>query len=206
MAPPLQIAVLVSGAWALGALATEVLRSRARGRPRYFSRPAGDPRRGVLYAFGPGMSPTAKESTRENLPAWVAGVAYHLGIFASLALLAVHVAGAGPAGWPLRVFRAVAAVGALAGAALLAKRLADSRLRRLSVPDDLLANILCTGLSALTSARAPGAPVEPLWLAWGTALLLYIPLGKIRHCFFFFTTRAFMGAHFGRRGTFPPPA
>jgi hypothetical protein len=37
-------------------------------------------------------------------------------------------------------------------------------------------------------------------------LFLYVPLGKIRHCFFFFAARCHMGAHFGRRGTFPPHA
>jgi hypothetical protein len=35
------------------------------------------------------------------------------------------------------------------------------------------------------------------------ALSLYIPLGKIRHCVFFFYTRILFGAFFGRRGVLP---
>jgi hypothetical protein len=35
-------------------------------------------------------------------------------------------------------------------------------------------------------------------------LLVYAPLGKIRHCLFFFSTRSQLGAFFGRRGTYPP--
>ena len=35
-------------------------------------------------------------------------------------------------------------------------------------------------------------------------LLAYAPLGKIRHCLFFFTTRSAFGTFFGRRGTYPP--
>jgi hypothetical protein len=37
-----------------------------------------------------------------------------------------------------------------------------------------------------------------------TALFLYLPFGKIRHCVFFFSTRYHFGAFFGRRGVLPP--
>ena len=42
-------------------------------------------------------------------------------------------------------------------------------------------------------------------VAAGVAMLLlaYAPLGKIRHCLFFFIARGHLGRHYGRRGTFP---
>jgi hypothetical protein len=43
-------------------------------------------------------------------------------------------------------------------------------------------------------------------MAAAIVLLLYVPLGKIRHCLFFFATRYHTGIYFGRRGTLPPAA
>jgi hypothetical protein len=36
-------------------------------------------------------------------------------------------------------------------------------------------------------------------------MFLYIPMSKIRHCFFFFYTRTLFGFFYGRRGALPPP-
>jgi hypothetical protein len=36
-------------------------------------------------------------------------------------------------------------------------------------------------------------------------MLVYIPLGKIRHCLYFFFSRTFFGKFFGRRAVFPHP-
>jgi hypothetical protein len=35
---------------------------------------------------------------------------------------------------------------------------------------------------------------------------VYVPLGKIRHCLYFFFSRIFFGKFFGRRAVFPHPA
>jgi hypothetical protein len=34
---------------------------------------------------------------------------------------------------------------------------------------------------------------------------VYVPLGKIRHCLYFFFSRIFFGKFFGRRGVLPHP-
>jgi len=34
-------------------------------------------------------------------------------------------------------------------------------------------------------------------------MFLYIPVGKIRHCFFFFYSRILFGLFYGRRGVLP---
>jgi hypothetical protein len=202
----LHVGVLISGAWALLALLALLARSRAYGRLEYFASPAGRPAAGVAYAFGPAMSPAAKESAREHLPTYFGGVGYHLGIFASLAYLALLLAGVPLATLALRVFQGLMLCGALCGASLLIKRLVTRHLRGLSCPDDYVANVLTTAFAALAFATTLSPRMEPVLLIEAAVLLLYVPLGKIKHCFFFFTTRYYMGAHFGRRGTFPPGA
>jgi len=138
--------------------------------------------------------PWAKESVRMNPGSYVAGIAYHAGIGAAFVLVFA----------PVRILGAIALVGALAGAALLAKRALKPHLRGLSNADDFISNGLATGFAALAAASvvSTGAARALPW--WCAALLVYIPLGKIRHCVFFFLSRYHLGAFFGRRGTFPP--
>ncbi|MBK6897786.1 MAG: hypothetical protein IPH09_00445 [bacterium] len=198
----LRIGVVVCGLGAAVALAVQAARARAYGRRPLYAPAAGSAARGVLYAFGPGMSPLAKESTRTHPWAYALGVAYHLGVFAAFAellllLLGVDVAPAAALGVPLLA-------GALGGLGLFVRRGASASLRGLSVPDDAIANLLTTGFVALAAARLRFPAAEPALLAAAMLLLCYVPLGKIRHCVFFFVSRRHLGRHFGRRGTFPP--
>jgi hypothetical protein len=196
--------VLITGAWAFLALTVLVSRARAYGKSEYFTQPAGRSIAGVAYAFTLGMSPTAKESTREHVGAYVEGVGYHIGVFASLACVALALAGVAPAGIALPILRILTLLGALCGAILLIRRLSNSQLRELSSPDDYVSNLLTTALIALSFAWTFSLALEPVLFAETGALFLYAPLGKVKHCFFFFSTRYYMGAHFGRRGTLPP--
>jgi hypothetical protein len=195
---------LACGAWALALLGALHVRARGYGRRELFARAAGDPRKGVAYAFGKGMSPAAKESSREHLPTWFAGVGYHLGIFAGFVYVALLLVGIEPDGMLRWGFRVPLLAGALCGIGLAAKRALTPRLRRLSCPDDFLSNLLATAFVALACARTISLRVDATFLAETMLLLLWVPVGKIRHCFFFFTTRYHMAIHFGRRGTFPP--
>lgn len=199
----LRIGVVICGLGAAVALAAQAARAGAYGRRPLHAPAAGSAARGVLYAFGPGMSPLAKESTRTHPWAYALGVAYHLGVFAAFAellllLLSVDVAptAAGVLGAPMLA-------GALGGLGLLARRGASAPLRGLSVPDDAIANLLTTGFVALAWARLRQPAVEPALLIAAMLLLCYVPVGKIRHCVFFFVSRRHLGRHFGRRGTFP---
>jgi hypothetical protein len=200
----LRIGVLVTATWALLALTVLVIRARMFGKGEQFARAAGSPTAGVVYAFGPGMSPTAKESAREHLPTYFGGVGYHLGVFAGLAFLLMLGSGIGYGGTVLRVLQVLTLAGALCGVGLLVKRLLHPHLRGLSCPDDYVANLLTTGFAGFAFAASVFPALQPAFLAESALLLLYLPLGKIKHCFFFLTTRYYLGAHFGRRGTFPP--
>jgi len=200
----LHLAAPVAALWTLLALTALMLRSRAFGVARVYAPPSGRAAAGVLFAFGPGMSPTAKESVRGHLAIYAAGVLYHLGTFAALAMAALCWAGVPLAGpWPGSL-RGLTLAGALAGLALLVRRLRLPHLRHLSVPDDYVSNLLTTALSALACATSFFPQLRPALLAEATLLLLYLPLGKIKHCIFFFSTRYQFGLQFGRRGVLPP--
>jgi hypothetical protein len=200
---PLHVAVLVAAAWALGALAFAWLRARGFGRRVLFAPAAGDPAAGIRYAFTNAMLPQAKESVRMHLPSYAAGVVFHLGAFAAFGLLAVTLARIQVPAAIAWIGRIATLAGALGGLALLAKRSLTPHLRGLSSPDDFVANLLTTGFATLACAASLDPRLQTVWLVIAAVLLVYVPIGKIRHCLFFFSSRAFLGAFFGYRGTFP---
>jgi hypothetical protein len=78
-------------------------------------------------------------------------------------------------------------------------------LRGLSVPDDHFAVWLVTIFIA-SSALAMWSTsfLVPFYIITAVTLI-YMPLGKIRHCLYFFFSRIFYGKFFGRRAVFPHP-
>jgi hypothetical protein len=188
---------------ALAVAAASLARARlAMGSVRrpLFAVPIGDSAAGVRYAFTTAFLPWAKESASGHLPSYVAGIVYHLGIFAMLARLVltlVPLAVPPVAAQPLAVLFALALA---CGLGLLVKRQVSAPLRAISVPDDLVANLLVDASLALAcaSSRVPG--VVPLFQLIGAALLLYAPLGKLRHMLFLVTSRRLWGQYYGRRG------
>jgi len=188
---------------ALAVAAASLARARlAIGSVRVpvFAVPRGSPSVGVRYAFTIAFLPWAKESASGHLGTYLAGIVFHAGVFAMLARLVLTLV-------PLTVPRAITeALAALFGAALacglglLVKRQVASQLRAISVPDDLIANLLVDVAlaAALAAALVPGA--VPLFQLAGAALLVYAPLGKLRHMLFLVTSRRLWGAYYGRRG------
>jgi hypothetical protein len=172
-------------------------------RVRLFAAPRGRAASGVRYAFTTAFLPWAKESARGHLPSYLAGIVYHAGIFLMLACLALSLTPLAPSR-PVAIALAVLFGAALAsGLGLLAKRRSDPGLRALSVPDDLVSNLLVDAAlaGALATAVAPAA--LPAFQLIGAALLCYAPLGKLRHMLFLLTSRRLWGAYYGRRGVLP---
>ncbi len=202
----LEWGVVGAGLWALGALLAQRRWVKGFGRRTLFSVQAGDPRQGVRYAFTAGMAPRAKESVQEHLPSYVAGLAFHGGLLGALGLLAAALGGLVLPPWLLHVAQILVALGLAGGLGLLAKRVLKAELRGLSVPDDFLSNLFCTTFLGLSLGVTVAPDLATAWRASAIALLVYAPLGKIRHCLFFFSTRYHFGAFFGRRGVFPPVA
>ena len=203
----LRLGVAICAVGAAVVLAWQVLRTRSFGLRPPVAPPAGSARRGVLYAFGPGMAPNAKESTRTHPVVYALGVSYHLGVFTAFGVLLWALTagrdGAAPAPPAGAVAGVLTVLGFTGGAALLVRRARTALLRAISVPDDYVANLLTTVFIALAGLRLRAPGLEPLLLAWAMLLLCYLPLGKIRHCLFFFASRYHLGRHYGRRGTFP---
>lgn len=201
----LRYGVFAAAALSLGVLSFLVLRTRAFGRRRLHSQPRGKRLRGVAYALGRGMTPREKESAAKHLPTYAAGVMYHGGIFAAIIQALLMAAAVSVAGPVLGVLRALMAAGFAFGVGLLFKRLIKPTLRFISCPDDYLANALVDVfiLSGLLSSFR----IVPQGVFFALAVLtfLYLPLGKIRHCFFFFYSRILFGSYFGRRGVLPHP-
>ncbi len=180
---------LAAARWSIGSV-----------RGPLFAPPRGSESAGVRYAFTAAFLPGAKESASGHLATYLAGVVYHAGIFAMLARLFLTLV---PVVLPVAVERALAAllgVALAAGLSLLAKRRTRAELRAISVPDDLISNVL-VDVALATGALAALAPnaVPPFQLG-GAALLLYAPLGKLRHMLFLVTSRRLWGQYYGRRG------
>ncbi len=158
------------------------------------------PGAGVLYAFTWGMMPWAKESTRRHLLAYLRGIVFHAGIgaaFLALVLSPWRDLGSPFLRWGIVV---LSGLGALAGMAGLVARVAEPRLRRLSTPDDFFSVGLVTAFAAAAPVGWLARGTLPIFYVLAAATLVYLPFGKIRHCFYYFFSRYFFGASFGRRG------
>lgn len=196
------ILVLLAAVWAILALVFLRLNAKSYGKRTLYSKPAGDPAKGVLYAFTKGMLPWAKESVMMNLPSYAAGMAFHAGVFSAFGLLLAALLGLELPSFPLLFARAFTLAGAIGGFSLFAKRLMKAQLRGLSCPDDFISNLLSSSFALLAFTWTFSPAIEGVWMAEAALLLVYAPLGKIRHCLFFFTTRYHLGAFFGRRGSY----
>jgi len=196
----LRILVLSSAGLSLAVLAGLAVRTIGFGRPRYYSRAQGSIGKGVIYAFGRGM--IEKESVTLHRPTFFGGIAYHGAIFVGLVYL-FWVVFRIPAVLPAWFFRPILILGTAIGLALLVKRMKSLHLRKLSCPDDFFANALVDLFLAAALFHSYFPTFEPYLFGLSIFLFLYLPLGKIRHCFFFFYTRLVFAVHYGRRGSLP---
>ncbi len=165
----------------------------------------GDISHGITYAFTKGMMPWAKESTRIHMIAYLRGIGFHIGIFTAIgAVIISPFWGLLPRLLSWTLF-CVLTLGAILGAAGGVMRIAEHNLRGLSLPDDHFAVWLTTlfiavaGLAVLNQAF-----IIPMYII-SAITFIYVPLGKIRHCLYFFFSRLFFGKFFGRRAVFPHP-
>ena len=199
-----QVFVLLAASWAVVALAFQVVGNWAGGR-HDFSVRTGSPTRGVIYSFTAAMSPAHKESIRRHPIEFGIGMLMHLGTVVALAgLLAAAIAPTRAMPWFVTA-RPLLIASLLAALFLLVRRLRTPNLAIMSAADDYLAALATGGLLALATA----APIKPpattvLFLLYGGLLLVYLPLGKLRHLVFFFVARGNYGRRLGYRGVYPP--
>jgi len=198
----LALAGLVAGLFGIGLRYAETKR---RAVPADNSPIKGSLPHGIQYAFTTGMMPWAKESTQIHMIAYLRGIGFHIGIFAAIgAVIISPFWGYLPSLLSSTLFWALT-IGAILGAAGGIMRIAEHNLRGLSLPDDHFAVWLTTlfiaaaGLAVLNEAF-----MIPMYVV-SAITFVYVPLGKIRHCLYFFFSRIFFGKFFGRRAVFPHP-
>jgi hypothetical protein len=198
----LALAGLLAGLYGIYIRYTETKR---RVLPADKSPLKGNPGHGISYAFTLGMMPWAKESTRIHMIAYLRGIGFHIGIFTAIGALLISPF------WGLlpsvlsTLLIIVLGVGSLLGAAGGVMRIAEHNLRGLSIPDDHFAVWLVTVWMAAAALSVGNEAFLVTFYILSTVTLAYVPLGKIRHCLYFFFSRTFFGKFFGRRAVFPHP-
>lgn len=199
----LKYAVIASFLFAVVSLTILVLKTFSFGKKELYSEPNGSVKKGIVYAFGKGMMPWEKESAGNHLPTYIGGVLYHGGVFLSIAYLITVIVPIEIPAAVLLIFQVFCGLGIVTGLGLLVKRYSKPHMRALSVPDDAVANILVDIflIAAFLHTLFPGMTLY-LFPA-SIVMFLYMPFGKIRHCFFFFYVRILFGTFYGRRGVFP---
>lgn len=206
----------------------QFLRIIRLGNPEDFAKSAGNVAGGVKYAFTGAMSPLKKESAFLHLPTYTAGLLYHTGTFLCFALFFLILTGNMPGDGTSAILGGFLFISLVSGTGILLKRIVRKELRALSNPDDFISNILVTlfqfftllviAIPLLAPAPLPAvlqsysptvltsySPfIAPSYYLLFTLLMLYLPVGKLRHTVYFFAARYHLGFFYGRRGTWPP--
>lgn len=191
-------------------LSAMLLKAALKFRPEQASA-KGSVVSGIIYAFTFGMLPGSKESASQHILSYLAGIVFHIGIFtaflfsAVIYLLSKDVIPDVPQ-WARLISVGLMAMGLANGIGLLIKRIINPRLRFISNLDDYFSNIIVNiflGLSIILAVQSSNVILYIMYI-FEASLLLYIPLGKLRHCAYFPATRIMFGYFYGYRGVLPP--
>jgi len=202
----LRVGVIVSVTFSIVSLATLIIRTFSFGKRTTYAKAQGKAGDGIIYAFGRGMMPWEKESAAKHLPTFTAGIIYHMAIFSAILFVIALLIPISVSSGVIQIIRLILIAGLLCGMGLLIKRFLLPYMRGISCLDDFLSNLI-VDLFLMTAFLATLSPdfVSPFFIM-AIITFLYIPMGKIRHCFFFFYTRIIFGRYFGRRGVLPHPS
>ena len=182
------------------------------GKTKDLSRKSGNVAKAEVYSYTAAMLPTQKESAYLHIPTFTAGIFFHIGSFIGL-ILFVAFFFVEPEIFRVYLVLAILllllliglAVGAICGFGLMLKRIFSKKLRDLSTVDDYLSNFLttlfqiCTGFYMIF-----GDIFAPYYYVSVAVLLLYLPVGKLRHVVYFFAARYHLGYFYGWRNSWPP--
>ena len=180
------------------------------GAPKDKSEPSGSVKEGVIYANTRAMMPDQKESAYLHLPSYATGMLFHIGLFCSLLFFVLSffpffnrwIAGCN---WHL-ILAIPTALGMVCGIILFIRRLVSKDLKVLSMPDDFISTCLVAFFQLMTTLYLlfPAASaVNTIYYISSILLLLYMPLGKLRHVVYFFAARFHIGFFYGWRNVWP---
>jgi hypothetical protein len=202
----LQLSQMLAAAAAVFCLAAFAVRLRTfvrLARPGDRSTPRGSANAGVVYALSLGMMPWAKESTRRHALAYLRGVGFHLTVFLSLAVFLFSLRLGDVPALIRNALAVVTGIGAILAFLGFLSRFSDKSLKALSSPDDYFAILLVSLYLAVSALALWNLALLPLFYLFTALVLVYMPIGKIRHCIYFAFSRLFFGKFFGRRGVYP---
>ena len=174
------------------------------GNPPEYARRAGHIGKAVRYAFTGAMSPAVKESAYLHLPTYIAGIIYHIGTFLAIILFFLALFNIWIQEWMMWIPVTILIASGVCGISILIKRMSKHELRALSNPDDYISNILVTAFQLITAMAMINATYIPAYFIIVSILLLYFPLGKLKHAVYFFAARYHLGYFYGWRGVWPP--
>lgn len=195
---------LAALAYCLAILIYHVINLISLGSPEDFARPAGSVSKGIKYSFTGAMSPKKKESAYLHLPTYTAGLIYHGGTFLAILIFVLSFFRFDYPDWLRYLCIGILLVSSISGYGILIKRLAKSIMRKLSNPDDYISNLLVSSFQLATAFFLLNTDIVILYYLLTSALLLYIPVGKLKHLVYFFAARYHLGWFYGSRGTWPP--
>ncbi|HDZ40775.1 MAG TPA: hypothetical protein ENH59_03735 [Bacteroidetes bacterium] len=188
----------------LGSCLFHLIRLLRYGAPKDYSHKLGNTGTAIRYSFTGAMKPSKKESAYLHLPTYTAGLLYHAGTFLAIILFFLQLTGVALSPVWEYICSAVLLSGALSGTGILFKRMTSGKMRSLSCADDYFSNILVSSFQYITIFLLIGnIPVEAYYIVV-TVLLLYVPLGKLRHVVYFFAARYQLGYFYGWRNSWPP--
>jgi nitrate reductase gamma subunit len=199
-----KISVVGSLIFAIVSLTSLIIRTFSFGKRTKYAQPHGSIKRGIFFAFTSGMMPWIKESAKKHIITYLTGVLYHVGIFSALLILCLKLISVELPVSTIPYLQSVTILSLACGLGLFLKRLILPELKFISCLDDYVANLIVNLFLISTLAITCSNSFLPFFYIVSSLMLIYIPLGKIRHCFFFFYTRILFGLFFGRRRVFPP--
>jgi len=180
------------------------------GAPKDKSEPSGSVKEGVIYANTRAMMPQEKESAYLHLPSYATGILFHIGVFTCLLLFVLSffpffnswIEGSCWR-WVLAIPPAIATI---CGLILFFRRLLSKDLKVLSMPDDFISTGLVTLFLLMTTLNmlfSTVSAVNTIYYISSILLLLYLPLGKLRHVVYYFAARYHLGFFYGWRNVWP---
>ena len=149
------------------------------------------------------MSPAKKESAYLHLPTYTAGIIYHLGTFLSIFLFFIFLLKIEFDTITNYILIGFLVFSGISGLGILIKRISKRELLSLSNPDDFISNLLVTLFQLATALVIYKEAGVIIYSIITTALLLYLPLGKLKHTIYFFAARYHLGFFYGWRGIWP---
>lgn len=186
-----------------GACMYHFIRIVIAGAPDEYAKIKGKPGPAIKYSLTKAMSPAKKETAYLHLPTYLAGMLYHVGTFLSFAMLIIVFFNVSLIIWLEYIAIIILGFSFISGVSIFVKRIITKKVRHLSNPDDYISNLLVTLMHAFTIIVLLDISLLKEYYIFWTVLFLYIPLGKLRHLVYFFTSRIHLGIFYGRRGVWP---